>query len=84
MTALLHSAQPIGGRYETRSGPMQCECLVDRPNQELVRCNKATQRLTISHLKIRLLICEDCSARQLAWAEPYRSLPGSVVVEPVA
>ena len=65
--------------------PMQCECLVDRPNQGLVRCpNKATQRLTISDFKIRLLACEACGARQLAWwAEPYRSLPGSVVVEPV-
>src|SRR5262245_48394955 len=45
--------------------------------------SKATQRLTISHLKIRLLVCEACGARQLAWAEPYRSLPGLVVVEPV-
>ena len=64
---------------------MQCECLVDRPNQGLVRCaNKATQRLSISHLKIRLLACEACGARQLAWAEPYRSLPGLVVVEPAA
>ena len=64
---------------------MQCECLADRPNQGLVRCaNKATQRLTISHLKIRLLACEACGARQLAWAEPYRSLPGLVVVEPAA
>jgi hypothetical protein len=63
---------------------MECECLVDRPNQGLVRCpNKATQRLTISHLKIRLLACEACGALQLAWAEPYRSLPGLVVVEPV-
>jgi len=62
---------------------MQCECVVDRPNQGLVRCaNKATQRLTISHLKIRLLACEACGARQLAWAEPYRNLPGLVVVEP--
>jgi hypothetical protein len=32
----------------------------------------------------RLLICEDCSARQLAWAEPYRQLPSQFVVEPVA
>jgi len=91
---ILHSelwdycATPFGaagrGRYETRSGPMQCECLVDRPNQDLVRCpNKATQRLTISHLKVYLLICEDYSTRQLAWAEHYRSLPGSVVVESV-
>jgi len=64
---------------------MQCGCLVDRPNQTLVRCpNKATQRLIISHLKVRLLICEDCSALQLAWAEPYRRLPGQFVVEPVA
>src|SRR5215471_2407866 len=64
---------------------MRCECLVDGPNQGLVRCaNKATQRLTISHLKIRLLACEACGARQLAWAEPYRSLPGLVVVEPAA
>ena len=65
---------------------MQCECLVDRPNQGLVRCaNEATQRLTISHLKIiRLLACEACGARQLAWAEPYRSLPGLVVVELLA
>src|SRR5262249_5330377 len=64
---------------------MQCECLVDRPNQGLVRCaNKATQRLTISYLKICLLACEACGARQLAWAEPYRSLPGLVVVEPAA
>src|SRR5262249_36003533 len=88
-TALLHSeyrnATPIRGRYETRCKPMQCECLVDRPNQGLVRCaNKATQRLTISHLKIRLLACEACGARQLAWAEPYRSLPGLVVVQPAA
>src|SRR5262245_5876463 len=69
---------------ETRCKPMQCECLVERPGQGLVRCaNKATQRLTISHLKIiRLLACEVCGARQLAWAEPYRSLPGLVVVEP--
>src|SRR6516162_10106712 len=52
-------ATPIRGRYETRCKPMQCECVVDRPNQGLVRCaNKATQRLTISHLKIRLLACE--------------------------
>jgi len=66
------------------SKPMQCECLVERPNQGLVRCaKKATQRLTISHVKIRLLACEACGARQLAWAEPYRSLPGVVVVEPV-
>ena len=63
---------------------MQCECLVDQPNQELVRCaNKATQRLTISRLKIRLLACEACGARQLAWwAESYGSLPG-LVVEPL-
>ena len=86
MTELLHSERPGRGCYEIRSGPMQCECLVDRPNQDLVRClNKATQRLIISHLKIRLLICEDCTARQLAWAERYRRLPaGSVVIEPVA
>jgi len=62
---------------------MQCECLVDQPNQGLFRCaNKATQRLTISHLKIHLLACEACGARQLAWwAEPY---PGLVIVEPLA
>ena len=88
MTALLHSvaedANANQGRYEARSKSMQCECLVDRPNQGLVRCpSKATQRLTISHLKIRLLVCEACGARQLAWAEPYRSLRGLVVVEPV-
>src|SRR6516164_6720689 len=75
----------IRGRYETRWKPMQCECVVDRPNQGLVRCaNKSTQRLSISHLKIRLLACEACGARQLAWAEPYRNLPGLVVVEPAA
>jgi len=63
---------------------MQRECIVARPNQELVRCpNKATQRLTISHLKVRLLICEECGARQLTWAKLYRSPPGSVVVEPL-
>jgi len=63
---------------------MQCECVVDRLNQGLARClNKATQRLIISHLKIRLLTCEDCGARQLTWAKPYQSLPGSVVVEPM-
>jgi len=74
----------ITGRYETPMQAMQCECLVDRPNQGLVRCaNKATQRLIISHLKVRLLVCDACGARQLAWAEPYRSLPGLVVVEPV-
>jgi len=62
---------------------LQCECLVDQPNQGLVRCaNEATQRLTISHLKIiRLLACEACGARQLAWAGPC--LPGRVVVEPL-
>jgi hypothetical protein len=61
---------------------MQCECLVDRSNQGLVRCaNKATQRITISHLKICLLACEACGARQLAWAGPC--LPGPVVVEPL-
>src|SRR5262249_6086082 len=82
-TALLHSEE-MQRQSGGRSKPMQCECLLDRPNQGLVRCaNKATQRLTISHLKIRLLVCEACAARQLAWAEPYRSLPGLVVVEPV-
>jgi hypothetical protein len=34
-------------------------------------------------LRLFLLACEACGARQLAWwAEPYRSLPGLVVVEP--
>ena len=76
------AATPIRGRYETRWKPMQCECFVDRPNQGLVRCaNEATQRLTISHLKIRLLACEACGARQIAWAGPW--LPGLVVVEPL-
>ena len=72
-------ATPIRGRYETRWKPMQCECLVAQPNQGLFRCaNKATQRLTISHLKvIRLLACEACGVRKLAWAEPH-----PVVVEP--
>ena len=88
MTALLHSEhrrrnRQSRGVMKLDSKPMQCECLVDQPNQGLVRCpSKATQRLTISHLKIRLLVCEACGARQLAWAEPYRSLPGLVVVEP--
>src|SRR5262249_23019606 len=77
--ATSRSSSRLRGRYETRCKPMQCECLVDRPGQGLVRCaNKATQRLTISHLKIiRLLACEACGARKLAWAEPY-----GVVVEP--
>ena len=47
-----------------------------------VALTKQLQRLSISHLKIRLLACEACGARQLAWAEPYRSLAGLVVVEP--
>jgi hypothetical protein len=63
---------------------MQCECIVERPNQGLARCaNKATQQLTISHLKICLLTCEACGVRQLAWADPHRNLPELVVVEPI-
>ena len=43
----------IRGRYETRWKPMQCECVVDRPNQGLVRCaNKATQRLSMAAMAL--------------------------------
>lgn len=53
-----------------------CECLFcDEP---------AIARFTAPRLKPRFLICEQHLEEQLAWAAPYRSAPGRVVVEAAA
>lgn len=52
---------------------MKCECLF---------CDKdAVARFTAPRLKPAFLICEECLEKQIAWAEPYRTQPGRVVVD---
>ncbi len=55
---------------------MKCECLF---------CQQpAIARFTAPRLKPRFLICEEHLESQLAWAEPYRRVPGQVRVEMLA
>jgi hypothetical protein len=52
---------------------MRCECLF---------CfNRPVARLTAPRHKPRFLICAECLEEMLKWAEPYRRVPGAVVVE---
>jgi hypothetical protein len=55
---------------------MRCECLFCE--------NEAVARFTAPRLKPRFLICEADLEKQLAWAEPYRRIPGQVRVERIS
>jgi hypothetical protein len=51
----------------------KCECLFcDRP---------ATARFTAPRHKPRFLICDEHLPEMLAWAAPFRRIPGAVAVE---
>lgn len=54
---------------------MKCECLFCQ--------NDATARLTVPQHKPRTLVCEEHLEAQLAWAAPYRTVPGRVQIERV-
>lgn len=55
---------------------IECECLF---------CYKpATARLTAPRIKPRVFMCDTHLAETLVWAEPYRKMPGRVLIEPLA
>jgi hypothetical protein len=59
--------------------------MADQDRCECLHCfRRPCARLTVPKHKPRFLICEQHLSEMLAWAEPYRSAPGRVVVERAA
>ncbi len=55
---------------------MKCECLFCQAD--------ATARLTVPHHQPRTFLCAEHLETQMKWAEPYRTMAGRVMVEPLA